>query len=137
MNRPKALNARNARLGQVLRDALADPDGDPAVRAVVLTGSGDRAFCAGGSLALLLACDLAVRTRASTFGLPEAIRGLLASGGSLVPLRHLSPDEHGNPALLRIVKSPTRLTFGDGRLGAGMSEIHHRMGDGVPAGLHD
>ena len=55
-----------------------------------------------------------------------------------VPARHRSPDEHGQPALLRLVKSPTRWTFGDGRPGAGMCEIHDRIGaGGVPAGLHD
>jgi hypothetical protein len=55
-----------------------------------------------------------------------------------VPLRHLARDENGDPALLRIVKSPTRWTFGDGRLGAGMSEIHDRLdAEGVPAGLQD
>jgi hypothetical protein len=55
-----------------------------------------------------------------------------------LPLRHLSPDEHGKPAHLRIVKSPTRWTFGDGRLGAGMCEIHDRLDEhGVPAGLTD
>jgi hypothetical protein len=55
-----------------------------------------------------------------------------------VPLRHRSADENGEPALLRIVKSPTRWTFGDGRLGAGMSEIHDRIGaDGIPAGIQD
>jgi hypothetical protein len=55
-----------------------------------------------------------------------------------VPLRHRSADENGEPALLRIVKSPTRWTFGDGRLGAGMSEIHDRIGaGGIPAGIQD
>ncbi|MFI5427180.1 hypothetical protein [Aeromicrobium sp. UC242_57] len=39
-----------------------------------------------------------------------------------LPLRHLSKDENGDPAHLRIVKSPTRWTFGDGRLGAGTCE---------------
>ena len=55
-----------------------------------------------------------------------------------LPLRHRSVDENGQPALLRIVKSPTRWTFGDGRAGAGMCEIHDRIGaDGLPAGHHD
>lgn len=55
-----------------------------------------------------------------------------------LPLRHRSADEHGNPALLRIVKSPTKWIFGDKRIGEGMCEIHDRIDDnGVPAGLHD
>jgi enoyl-CoA hydratase/carnithine racemase len=50
MNRPQQMNAMNTALGE---DLLACFDGlhhDPLARAVVLTGSGDRAFCAGGDL---------------------------------------------------------------------------------------
>lgn len=55
-----------------------------------------------------------------------------------LPLRHLSRDEHGEPAHLRIVKSPTDWVFGDGREGAGMCEIHDRLDDGgLPAGIDD
>ena len=49
LNRPpvNALSlAQAARLGKALRDL----DGDPEVRAVVLTGAGERAFCAGGDI---------------------------------------------------------------------------------------
>lgn len=55
-----------------------------------------------------------------------------------VPLRHRARDETGDPALLRIVKSPTRWTFGDGRQGVGMCEIHDRLDSaGLPAGIKD
>lgn len=55
-----------------------------------------------------------------------------------LPLRHLSKDEHGEPAVLRIVKSPTDWVFGDGREGAGMAEIHDRLdAAGRPAGIDD
>jgi hypothetical protein len=55
-----------------------------------------------------------------------------------LPLRHRARDENGAPALLRIVKSPTRWRFADGRLGSGMSEIHDRLdAAGRPAGLAD
>jgi len=50
MNRPEQMNAMNTALGE---DLLACFDGlqrDPLVRAVVFTGAGDRAFCAGGDL---------------------------------------------------------------------------------------
>lgn len=51
MNRPEAMNAMNTQMGHDmfhLFDALA---ADPGLcRAVVLTGAGDRAFCAGGDL---------------------------------------------------------------------------------------
>ena len=49
MNRPAALNAVDTALTAALGGALEEAGGDPAVRAVVLTGSG-RAFCAGADL---------------------------------------------------------------------------------------
>src|SRR3954468_2076649 len=49
LDRPEALNAWNPRLGEELLAALRDAAGDPAVRAVRLTGAG-RAFSSGGDL---------------------------------------------------------------------------------------
>jgi enoyl-CoA hydratase len=49
LNRPKALNALNAELLGELAAALAGFDADPAVRAIVITGS-DRAFAAGADI---------------------------------------------------------------------------------------
>jgi enoyl-CoA hydratase/carnithine racemase len=49
-NRPAALNAINAEMRRQLPEALARVEGDPAVRAIVLTGVGDRAFSAGQDL---------------------------------------------------------------------------------------
>jgi enoyl-CoA hydratase/carnithine racemase len=49
LNRPDRLNAVSEELYHSLYTALVDLDGDPDVRAVVLTGSG-RAFCAGADL---------------------------------------------------------------------------------------
>jgi len=50
MNRPEARNALNPELIDALKRTLAAAVGDDAVRAVVLTGAGDRAFCAGMDL---------------------------------------------------------------------------------------
>jgi enoyl-CoA hydratase/carnithine racemase len=47
LNRPHALNAVNAELSAAVGAALEEADHDRDVRAVVLTGAGDRAFCAG------------------------------------------------------------------------------------------
>jgi enoyl-CoA hydratase len=49
LNRPDRLNAVSEELYQTLYTMLVDLDGDPDVRAVVLTGSG-RAFCVGADL---------------------------------------------------------------------------------------
>jgi enoyl-CoA hydratase len=46
LNRPQALNAMNAELIEGLHRTVSDIEGDPDVRAIVVTGSG-RAFCAG------------------------------------------------------------------------------------------
>jgi enoyl-CoA hydratase len=50
LNRPKVLNALNAQMIRELRDAFAALDGDAGVRAIVLTGSGERAFAAGADI---------------------------------------------------------------------------------------
>ncbi len=50
MNRPEARNAMNAALVVALGEALLEAERDPDVRAVVLTGAGDRAFCSGMDL---------------------------------------------------------------------------------------
>ena len=49
LNRPKALNALNAELLGELAAALEGFDADPAVRAIVITGS-ERAFAAGADI---------------------------------------------------------------------------------------
>jgi enoyl-CoA hydratase/carnithine racemase len=48
-NRPDQLNAMSRRMSLELIEALDELDGDPNVRAVILTGQG-RAFCAGADL---------------------------------------------------------------------------------------
>ena len=50
VNRPERRNALAWSTVGALRQALARAGGDPAVRVVVLTGAGDRAFCAGADL---------------------------------------------------------------------------------------
>lgn len=50
LNRPEARNALTPSLMGRLGTALAAAEADPDVRAVVLTGTGDRAFCAGMDL---------------------------------------------------------------------------------------
>jgi enoyl-CoA hydratase/carnithine racemase len=50
LNRPEQRNALNAELLAALVDALSKARDDGAVRAVVLTGAGDKVFCAGADL---------------------------------------------------------------------------------------
>ena len=50
LNRPERRNALSWSLIAELRDALAALKADPDVRVVVLTGAGEKAFCAGADL---------------------------------------------------------------------------------------
>ena len=50
LNRPKALNALNETMLGELERAMVELEGDRSVLAVVLTGSGDRAFAAGADI---------------------------------------------------------------------------------------
>jgi enoyl-CoA hydratase/carnithine racemase len=52
LNRPQALNAYTAAMGQSLERAVADSMADSSVRVIVLTGAG-RGFCAGADMNLL------------------------------------------------------------------------------------
>ncbi|MDK1494299.1 enoyl-CoA hydratase/isomerase family protein [Sinorhizobium sp. 7-81] len=50
LNRPEILNAWHAPMRSQLVDAILELENDKAVRAIILTGAGDRAFCAGQDL---------------------------------------------------------------------------------------
>jgi enoyl-CoA hydratase len=50
LNRPEARNALNGELLNALGNAMADAEEEAGVRCVVLTGTGDKAFCAGMDL---------------------------------------------------------------------------------------
>ncbi|MGW0757356.1 2-cyclohexenylcarbonyl CoA isomerase [Streptomyces sp. NPDC002814] len=50
LNRPEAMNALNIATKVALRDAVLAAAADDAVRAVLLTSAGDRAFCVGQDL---------------------------------------------------------------------------------------
>ena len=55
INRPDKLNALNYRTIDALTDALTELEADDAIRAVILTGAGDRAFSAGADITDLAA----------------------------------------------------------------------------------
>ena len=50
LNRPAAHNALNSTLTAALLGAFRSASGDEALRAIVLTGAGDRTFCSGADL---------------------------------------------------------------------------------------
>jgi len=59
LNRPEARNALTPALIAGLGAAVAEAEADPAIRALLLTGTGDRAFCAGMELVRMPAADAA------------------------------------------------------------------------------
>jgi len=50
LNRPEKLNTWTPVMGAELSEVFAAIDGNPEVRVAVLTGAGDRAFCAGADM---------------------------------------------------------------------------------------
>jgi len=68
VNRPKVLNALNAATWLDLRTAFEDAQNDPAVRGVVLTGTGDKAFIAGADIGGLAQATAIDAERSSRFG---------------------------------------------------------------------
>jgi enoyl-CoA hydratase len=57
LNRPERRNALSAALRNALSEALLSADEDDSIRVVVLTGAGERAFCAGVDLKEMRAGD--------------------------------------------------------------------------------
>jgi 2-(1,2-epoxy-1,2-dihydrophenyl)acetyl-CoA isomerase len=97
LNRPDKLNALSFPLVRELDDALTGYEADDEIKAVILTGAGDRAFSAGADIhemAGLSAEDLATRQdlrgrvtwHIATFGKPliGAINGLAYGGAALL-----------------------------------------------------
>jgi enoyl-CoA hydratase len=50
LNNPRKLNAMSLSMWQTLSDALERLESDPALRCVVLSGKGEKAFCAGADI---------------------------------------------------------------------------------------
>ncbi|BBF71854.1 MULTISPECIES: enoyl-CoA hydratase-related protein [Sphingomonas] len=77
LNRPAALNAIDAEMDAALARAWARIDSDPDIQLAVLTGAGDRAFCAGADISNPPAGE-----DGRSFG-----GGLTGIGGRLIPLQ--------------------------------------------------
>jgi enoyl-CoA hydratase len=75
LNRPRALNALNGQLLGELSAVVAGVAADPGVRALVLTGAGDRAFVAGADITELAALDAESARRFAASG--QAVFGAL------------------------------------------------------------
>jgi len=83
LNRPDKMNAYTRTMGEEIMAAMDDIDADDAVRAVIFTGSGERAFCAGA--------DLTPEDGGQVFASGEQVGSLsdprVRDGGGLLTLR--------------------------------------------------
>src|ERR1700746_2387638 len=108
LSRPEKLNALSYPLVRELDEALSQYEADEDIKAVILTGAGDRAFSAGADIHEMaglsseeLAARQDVRGRATwhiaTFGKPliGAINGLAYGGAALLELDLRSRDGCG------------------------------------------
>jgi enoyl-CoA hydratase/carnithine racemase len=68
VNRPKVLNALNAATWTDLRSAFEDARDDAAVRGIILTGAGDKAFIAGADISELAHATAIDAEKSSRFG---------------------------------------------------------------------
>jgi enoyl-CoA hydratase/carnithine racemase len=68
VNRPKVLNALNTPTWLDLRKAFEDARDDAAIRGVILTGAGDKAFIAGADISELAQLSAFEAERSSRFG---------------------------------------------------------------------
>ena len=67
LNRPKAINSLNHAMVTALAEALAAWENDDDIRAVLLTGAGERGLCAGGDVVALYHSALADGSAARSF----------------------------------------------------------------------
>src|SRR5712691_9775734 len=82
LNRPKVLNSRNKRTWEDLKAAFEDAQDDDAVRVVILTGAGDKAFIAGADISELAQISAVEAEKSSTFG--HAVLDLIENLGKPV-----------------------------------------------------
>ena len=143
LNRPDALNALNRGLLQRLTSLLKQIRDNEAVKAVIVTGSGGKAFCAGADIAYLHAASplavrefarlgIAVNRQIETLGKPviAAINGYALGGGL----------ELAESCWLRIAAKTARLGHPEVKIGAvagfgGTTRLPRLVGRGRAAEL--
>src|SRR4029453_1589307 len=57
INRPEALNAMNSEVISDLSSAIDKVGADDAIKVVIITGAGERSFCAGADISYMVNID--------------------------------------------------------------------------------
>ena len=96
LDRPEVLHALNSTMFDELELAFTTLAADPAIRAVILTGSGERAFAAGADIRALAETDAATGLAASQRG--HQVFGLIQSQRSKPPASPSSPPSTESPS---------------------------------------
>ena len=136
LNRPEKLNSLSAEMVQQLRSQLTTLETDRELRAVILTGEGERAFCAGTDVAELAdkseaeAIEISARgqklcEQIESFPVPiiAAIDGIAAGGGFELALAcHLRVASSGASFSLPEVKLGLIPAYG------GTQRLAHEVG---------
>ncbi len=141
LNRPESLNALNRELLQRLSSVLDDLRHQDAVKAVILTGSGDKAFSAGADINYLSQASplevrdmarlaISVNNKIETLGkiVVAAINGYALGGGL----------EMAESCMLRVAVEQARLGHPEVRIGAiagwgGTTRLPRLVGRGYAA----
>jgi 2-(1,2-epoxy-1,2-dihydrophenyl)acetyl-CoA isomerase len=109
LNRPRQMNAVDIEAKNALRDAVEAAAADQAVRAVLLTAAGDRAFCVGQDLKEHIALLTAAREPGTEAGAGGAARKSVMS----------TVREHYNPIVRTLAGMPKPVVAGVNGVAAG------------------
>ncbi len=96
LNRPDARNSLSDQMIDELLDAFSRAKSDPEVRVIVLTGAGDRAFCAGADLGGLGRAQADGRPLADAAAVRESARSASSRPSPRV----------GKPIIARLATTP-------------------------------
>lgn len=141
LNRPAKLNALSREMINALSDNFTRLESDAALRAVILTGVGDKAFCAGTDISELTnltgaqaeevsACGQSLCNQIENFPVPviAAINGVAAGGGCELALA----------CHIRIASNNARFSLPESKLGiipgyGGAQRLAREIGNGRAA----
>ena len=90
INRPKALNALNSAVVADLDEMIGQIMADEEIRALVITGSGEKACVAGADIGeMSMSCDIRICADTAVFGQPETGLGITPGFGGTQRLARL------------------------------------------------